>query len=96
MINVGLAKEEDFNRQAFGENIEEFRLVKPLLIDSFSSGAVDTGFKESEALDLVCVSSQDIKLEDVMVKKEDSPTEEVKEETVSKEIIEDTMDNLFG
>lgn len=96
MIDVGLANIEDFKTKVFGENIEEFRLVKPLLIGDFNSGAIDTGFKESEALDLVCATTEDIKLEDVIVKKEDSPTKDVSEPKVSEEEINDTIGNLFG
>lgn len=96
LIRVGIAEEKDFNTSGFGENIEEFRLAKPLLVDAFSTGALDTGFKESEALDLVCATSADVKIEDVVSpKKEDSPTEEMSDTASAKEIA-DTIEDLFG
>lgn len=98
LIDTGLAKVEDFAPKGgmFGTNIEEMRLVKPILKGQFDTGAVDTDLSEDDFMELLVKSTADVKLEDVIVKKEDSPTEDVKAEKVDEEVIKDTMDSLFG
>ena len=98
LIDTGLAKVEDYAPKGgmFGTNIEEMRLVKPILKGQFDAGAVDTDLSEDDFMELLVKSTADVKLEDVIVKKEDSPTKEVKTEKVDEDVIMDTMDSLFG
>lgn len=96
MVNIGLAKLEDFAPKggAFGPNVDELRLVKPLMKGIFNEGAVDLELKDDEVADLVVQSTADVSLEDVVKKEESSPTDEPAEEP--KDDINKTMDNLFG
>ena len=75
----------------FGQNVQEYRLVKPILIKGFANGAVDTGNTKREAEELICQPRGDIKMDDVMgeVEKEEETDSNAKE-------VEDVMDSLFG
>lgn len=98
MIDTGLSKLSDYAPKGgmFGANLEEMRLVKPILSGSFDNGAIDTGMTEDDFMTLLVKSSADIKYEDLSPKKEDSPTKDVKNEEVGDDVIKETMDTLFG
>lgn len=93
-IELGLRKLEDFAPKGgvLGDTVYENRLVKPISkkVDDhndFSSGAVETNYKE-EDLEFVFTTPT--------AKKQEETKEEVKTETTTKIDIESELDNLFG
>lgn len=94
-VQIGIKKVEDFapRNGMFGTNIEEFRLVTPILEDEYADGRVDTELNDDEFAELLFKSTADVKLSDEIKKevKRDEPKEEEKEVDLKA-----TLNNLFG
>lgn len=95
-VQIGMKKVEDFAPKGgmFGTNIEEFRLVTPILEGDYSEGRLDTELNDDEFADLLFKSTADVKLSDE-IKKDETKKEEVKEEKQEADI-KATLNSLFG
>ena len=72
MINCGLAKLEEFTPRngLLGENVDELRIIKPVLkkinnSNDFSDGAIDTEMNEKEFEELIVEDTSNISFDDV-------------------------------
>lgn len=91
LIAFGLKTIEDFKprNNVYGNRISEVRLITPNLKDEFVDGAVDTGLREDDFYEMLALSTQDVKAEDV---KKVTVTE-TKTQTTS---VEDQLKALFN
>lgn len=94
-VQIGIKKVEDFAPRGgmFGTNIEEFRLVAPILEGDYADGKLDTELNDEEFSDLLFKSTADVKLSDEIKKSETK--QEVKEEKQEVDI-KATLNSLFG
>lgn len=100
-VDCGLASLDDYKPRGgmLGGNVDEFRIVKPILKDvngfDFTEGALHSGLDEDEFMEKIIKDTSDIKYEDV--KKED-PKKKVKEDAKEEktENADDVFNDLFG
>lgn len=74
-VDLGLNKVNDFAPRGgfIGDNLDEIRILKPILKNDFIDGAISTGLKEDEFIELIVKDTSDVKLKDI---KDDKKTEE--------------------
>jgi hypothetical protein len=105
-VSLGMATIESFRPAGgfvLGNNISELRLIMPLLKGDFASGAVDTGMKEEEILELIAkgikeektTAEQDkIIAESFGAKAEDKPPFEP--DTATTGVTAQDIEDIFG
>jgi hypothetical protein len=81
-VDLGLNKVNDFAPRGgfIGGNLDEIRILKPILKNDFIDGAVSTDLKEDEFMELIVKDTSDVKLEDIKEEKKEENQGE-KEET---------------
>lgn len=97
-IDLGLNKLEDFAPKGgfLGNNIEEIRIIKPILKGDFKEGAVSTGYTEEDFIELIVKDTSDVNLDDIKEEKKEEDKKADEQEKQEDEDLNDMLDTLFS
>lgn len=94
LIAFGLKTIDDFKPKGgvYGDKVEEIRLYTPELVNDYADGAIDTGLKEDEFMELLVKSTADVSTNSVKSNGNEKQQEPTQATTPS---VEDQLKALF-